>query len=39
MTGQPPEIRVVPNAINTSITVPATGRFESHVNPSLRPSQ
>jgi hypothetical protein len=39
VTGQPSEIRAFPNAINTSLTVPATGRFEWHVNPSLRPSQ
>jgi carboxypeptidase T len=38
-TGQPAEIRVFPNTIDTSITVPSTGKFEWHVNPSLRPSQ
>src|SRR3954452_19407557 len=38
-TGQPAEVRAFPNGINTSITVPATGKFEWHVNPSLLPSQ
>jgi carboxypeptidase T len=38
-TGQPAEVRAFPNGINTSITVPASGKFEWHVNPSLRPSQ
>jgi carboxypeptidase T len=38
-TGQPAEIRAFPNAIKTTLTVPANGRFEWHVNPSLRPSQ
>jgi carboxypeptidase T len=38
-TGQPAEIRPFPNAIEASITVPASGKFEWHVNPSLRPSQ
>src|SRR3954453_9774356 len=39
VTGQPAEVRVFPNGIDASITVPADGRFEWHVNPSLRPSQ
>ncbi len=39
MTGQPAEIRAFPNAIKTTLTVPANGKFEWHVNPSLRPSQ
>ncbi len=38
-TGQPAEVRAFPNAIKTTLTVPANGRFEWHVNPSLRPSQ
>ena len=38
-TGTSPQTRVFPNALDASITVPATGRFEWHVNPSLRPSQ
>ncbi|WP_157591979.1 M14 family zinc carboxypeptidase [Solirubrobacter soli] len=38
-TGQPAEVRAFPNGINASIIVPATGKFEWHVNPSLRPSQ
>jgi carboxypeptidase T len=38
-TGQPAEVRAFPNGINASITVPASGKFEWHVNPSLRPSQ
>jgi hypothetical protein len=39
VTGQPQEIRAFPNAIRTTMTVPANGRFEWHVNPSVRPSQ
>jgi hypothetical protein len=39
VTGQPAEVRALPNGINASITVPASGRYEWHVNPSLRPSQ
>ena len=38
-TGQPAEVRAFPNAIKTTLTVPASGKFEWHVNPSLRPSQ
>jgi len=38
-TGTSPQTRVFPNALDASITVPVTGRFEWHVNPSLRPSQ
>src|SRR4051812_29137116 len=38
-TGQPAQVRAFPNAIKTTLTVPASGRFEWHVNPSLRPSQ
>ncbi len=38
-TGQPAEVRAFPNAIKTTLTVPSTGKFEWHVNPSLRPSQ
>jgi carboxypeptidase T len=38
-TGQPAQIRAFPNAIKTTLTVPSTGKFEWHVNPSLRPSQ
>ena len=38
-TGQPAEVRAFPNAIKTTMTVPASGKFEWHVNPSLRPSQ
>src|SRR3954470_25058265 len=36
---QPEEILQLPNALDASITVPASGKFEWHVNPSLRPSQ
>jgi hypothetical protein len=39
VSGQPQEIRAFPNAIRTTMTVPANGRFEWHVNPSVRPSQ
>ena len=39
VTGQPAEIRAFPNALSAKITVPASGRFEWNVNPSLRPSQ
>ncbi|HEX6025773.1 MAG TPA: M14 family zinc carboxypeptidase [Solirubrobacter sp.] len=39
VSGQPQEIRPFPNAIRTTLTVPANGQFEWHVNPSLRPSQ
>ena len=39
VTGPPQEIRAFPNAIRTTLTVPANGRFEWHVNPSSRPSQ
>jgi hypothetical protein len=38
-TGQPAEVRAFPNTIAQSITVPASGKFEWHVNPSGRPSQ
>src|SRR5262249_35638373 len=38
-TGTPPQVRSTANTINASITVPANGRFEWHVNPSLRASQ
>jgi hypothetical protein len=38
-TGQPAQIRAFPNAIKTTLTVPSTGKFEWHVNPSLRASQ
>src|SRR4051812_22449003 len=38
-TGQPAQVRAFPNAIKTTLTVPASGKFEWHVNPSLRPSQ
>ena len=38
-TGTSPQVRVFPNALDASITVPASGTFEWHVNPSLRPSQ
>ena len=38
-TGGPQEVRALPNALKTTLTVPASGRFEWHVNPSLRPSQ
>ena len=38
-TGQPAEVRAFPNGIKPTMTVPASGRYEWHVNPSLRPSQ
>jgi hypothetical protein len=38
-TGQPAEVRPIPNQIDASITVGASGKYEWHVNPSLRPSQ
>jgi len=38
-TGQPAEVRTLPNTIKTTMTVPADGKFEWHVNPSVRPSQ
>ncbi|HWK28380.1 MAG TPA: M14 family zinc carboxypeptidase [Solirubrobacter sp.] len=38
-TGGPQEVRALPNALKSTLTVPADGRFEWHVNPSLRPSQ
>jgi len=38
-TGQPAEVRAFPNTIAQTITVPATGKFEWHINPSVRPSQ
>ena len=38
-TGQPAEVRAFPNALKLTMTVPSSGRFEWHVNPSLRPSQ
>ena len=34
-----PQVRAFPNALDATITVPASGKFEWHVNPSLRPSQ
>src|SRR4051812_29223677 len=39
VTGQPAGKRAFPNTIRTTLTAPANGRFEWHVNPSLRPSQ
>src|SRR3954452_3432860 len=39
VTGQPQEVRTFPNALRATITVPATGKFQWNVNPSLRPSQ
>jgi hypothetical protein len=38
-TGQPAEVRTLPNALKLTMNVPASGKFEWHVNPSLRPSQ
>ncbi|HEX7346560.1 MAG TPA: M14 family zinc carboxypeptidase, partial [Candidatus Limnocylindrales bacterium] len=38
-TGQPAEVRAFPNTIAQTITVPASGKFEWHINPSGRPSQ
>src|SRR3954452_8772218 len=38
-TGQPEEVRTLPNALKLTMNVPASGKFEWHVNPSLRPSQ
>ena len=38
-TGQPAQVRSFPNTIRTTLTVPANGQFEWHVNPSVRPSQ
>jgi hypothetical protein len=38
-TGQPTEIRSFAASTRTTMTVPANGRFEWHVNPSLRASQ
>ena len=39
VTGQPAQVRAFPNAIAQTITVPASGKFEWHINPSGRPSQ
>jgi hypothetical protein len=39
VTGQPQEIRAFPVNHRYTLTVPANGRFEWHVNPSLRASQ
>jgi carboxypeptidase T len=39
VTGQPAEVRAFPNALSAKLTVPASGKFEWNVNPSLRPSQ
>ena len=39
VTGQPQEIRSFPVNHRYTLTVPANGRFEWHVNPSLRASQ
>jgi hypothetical protein len=39
VTGQPAEVRAFPNALSAKISVPASGKFEWNVNPSLRPSQ
>ncbi|MBE2320009.1 hypothetical protein DVA67_028855 [Solirubrobacter sp. CPCC 204708] len=38
-TGQPAQVRAFPNAIAQTITVGASGKFEWHINPSLRASQ
>jgi len=38
-TTGPAEVRAFPNALKLTMTVPSSGRFEWHVNPSLRPSQ
>jgi carboxypeptidase T len=38
-TGQPAEVRAFPNALRLTMTVPSSGKYEWHVNPSLRPSQ
>jgi hypothetical protein len=38
-TGQPAEVRSFANTIRTTLSVPAGGQFEWHVNPSVRPSQ
>jgi carboxypeptidase T len=38
-TGQPAEVRTLPNALKLTMNVPASGKFEWHVNPSLRPSR
>jgi hypothetical protein len=38
-TGQPAQVRSFPNTIRTTLSVPANGQFEWHVNPSVRPSQ
>src|SRR3954454_4047229 len=38
-TGTSPQTRVFPNALDATLTVPSGGKFEWHVNPSLRPSQ
>jgi carboxypeptidase T len=37
--GTSPQVRVFPNALEATLTVPSSGKFEWHVNPSLRPSQ
>jgi hypothetical protein len=39
VTGGPTEVRALPNQIDASMTVPASGKYEWHLNPSLRPSQ
>ena len=39
VTGGPTEVHSYPVHIRDSMTVPASGKFDWHVNPSLRPSQ
>ena len=38
-TGQPAQVRSFANTVTTKLTVPPDGKFEWHVNPSVRPSQ